>query len=130
MGMTLVHHWLGYAVVGTWAVVAVWALVLRLVRVEESPAFWRFVAVSQVLLGIQLLGGVVLLLMGRLPAGFDWFDNVFHILYGIVFPVVVLVFAHRWSQEGRWSPHTIFAVAGLVLFGLTARAWMTGVGVG
>lgn len=130
MGVTLFHHFFGYAVVGSWAIVCCWALALRLLRYEETPTFWRFVAVSQVLLGVQLIVGVVLLLMGRLPAGFDWFDNIFHILYGIVFPVVVLVFAHRWSQQGRWSPHTIFSVAGLVLFGLTARAWMTGAGIG
>ncbi|QBI18192.1 hypothetical protein ER308_00455 [Egibacter rhizosphaerae] len=134
MTLALLHNWVGYAIVGSWAIVAGWGFALRLLRYEETPTFWRFVALAQILLLGQLLVGLVLLLIGRIPVGGSWgaawFDNVFHILYGLVFPIVTLVFAHRWSLEGRRSPHTIFAVAGLVLFGLTARAWMTGAGMG
>ena len=128
MTITVVHSWAGYAIVGSWAIIAGWGLALSLLKYDETPTFWRFVGVAQVLLGLQLVVGAVLLLMGRLPAA-TLFDNAFHILYGIVFPVIVLVFAHRWSQQGRWNPHLVFAVVGLVNFGLTARALMTGLGM-
>ncbi len=126
MSLTVLHSWVGYAIVGSWAIVAGWGLALALTRYDDTPTFWRFVGVAQVLLGVQLLAGLVLLALGRLPAGADWFNNVFHILYGFAFPVVVLVYAHRWSRAGRVNPHLAFAVTGLVLFGLTARAWQTG----
>lgn len=128
MSITLLHNWAGYAIVGSWAIVGGWALALRFLPYDETPTFWRAVSVAQILLFVQLLAGLVLLLLGRLPAGQNWFDNIFHVLYGIVFPLVVLFFAHKWSREGRYDPHTAFAVTGLVLFGLTARAWMTGAG--
>jgi hypothetical protein len=129
MSISLVHQWVGYAIVGSWAVVGGWSLALRFLPYEDTPTFWRAVSVAQILLVLQLAVGLVLLLLGRLPAGDDWFTNVFHILYGIVFPLVVLFFAHKWSREGRYDPHTAFAVTGLVLFGLTARAWLTGFGM-
>lgn len=129
MTITLIHQWVGYAIVGSWAIVGGWALALRLLPYEETPTFWRAVSVAQIMLFAQLLVGLVLLAMGRLPAGDDWFLNIFHVLYGLVFPVVVLFLAHKWSREGRYNPHTAFAVTGLVIFGLTARAWMTGFGM-
>lgn len=129
MIITLIHQWVGYVIVGSWAVVGGWALALRFLPYEDTPTFWRAVSVAQILLFAQFLVGVALLVMGRLPAGSDWFTNVFHVLYGAVFPVIVLFFAHKWSREGRRHPHTAFAVTGLVIFGLTARAWMTGFGM-
>ena len=126
MSLAVLHSWVGYAIVGSWALVAGWGLALSFLPYEDTPTFWRVVSIAQVLLGIQLIAGTVLLLMGRLPAGDDWFNNIFHVLYGFAFPVIVLVFAHRWSRAGRFDPHLIFSVTGLVLFGLTARAWMTG----
>lgn len=127
MSISSLHSWVGYAIVGSWAIVGGWSLALRFLSYDETPTFWRMVSVAQVLLGLQLVAGVVLLAMGRLPAS-GWFLNVFHVLYGIVFPIVVLFVAHKWSREGRFNPYSAFAVTGLVLFGLTARAWMTGAG--
>jgi hypothetical protein len=81
----------------------------------------------------QVVAGVVLLLLfafgaAGLPGDGSAFDVSFHLLYGAGFPLVVLVFAHKWAREGRYDPHTVFAVAGLVIFGLTARAWQVGAG--
>lgn len=129
MTLTLLHAWVGYGLVGIWAVVAGWGLALRFLPYDETPTFWRVLTLAQVGLALQLLVGTGLLALGRLPAGQDWFLNVFHVLYGFAFPVVVLVVAHRLSRAGRVDPHLAFAVAGLVLFGLTARAWMTGMGM-
>lgn len=124
------HWWIGMVIVGSWATVAGWAFALRLLRYPETPTFWRFVSLAQLLLGAQLLIGLVLWLMGGRPGTGSLFDQTFHILYGFVFPLVVLFFAHAWSRAGRFDPHSAFAVAGLVIFGLTARAFMVGAGTG
>ena len=64
------------------------------------------------------------------PGDGSMFIYVFHPLYGIVFPLLTLFFAHKWAREGRYHPHAVFGVAGLVVFGLTARAMMVGLGIG
>jgi len=129
---------IGFAVVGSWAVVMFWALALRFTRYDETPTFWRAVSVAQVLLALQLLVGLVLMgwwLLGDGPApganaGGGWFNGTFHLLYGIAFPFVVLVVGHRLATQGRYHPHSVFAVVGLVIFGLTARAFAVGAGTG
>lgn len=127
MDLTTPHFWVGFVLVSAWAVLAGWSGALRLIGYDETPTFWRAVSVAQVLLVIQLVIGLVLLLIGRLPAA-RLLDNVFHPLYGFVFPLVTLFFAHKWSREGRFDPHAAFAVAALVIFGLSARAMMVGLG--
>jgi hypothetical protein len=129
MSLTTPHFWVGFALVSIWAIIAGWSLALRLIGYDETPTFWRVVSVAQILLAIQLAIGLVLLLLGRLPAD-RLLDNVFHPLYGFVFPLVTLFFAHKWSREGRFHPHAAFAVAGLVIFGLSSRAMMVGLGIG
>jgi hypothetical protein len=124
---------LGYAVIGSWAVIACWSFALRLTRHEDTPTFWRAVSVAQILLVVQIIVGVVLFGLfavgaAGLPGDGSAFDVSFHLLYGAGFPLVVLFFAHKWARERRYDPHTVFAVAGLVLFGLTARAWQVGAG--
>ena len=136
MSLTALHGYiLGFAVIGAWATICGWSLALRLLRYEETPTFWRAVSVAQILLAIQLVVGLVLVviwLLGRggPPGGGGWFNGTFHLLYGIVFPVVVLLYGHRVAREGRFNPHTVFSVVGLVIFGLTSRAWAVGAGVG
>jgi hypothetical protein len=122
---------IGYAVIGSWATIAGWALALRFTRYEETPTFWRAVSVAQVLLVLQFFAGMALLTMytlgaAGLPGDGSAFEVSFHLLYGAGFPLVVLFFAHKWAREGRWDAYTIFFVAGLVIFGLTARAWQVG----
>jgi hypothetical protein len=63
---------------------------------------------------------------GGLPGDGSAFQVTFHVLYGMVFPLIVLAVAHRGARDGRLNPYTAFAVVGLVNFGLTARAWMVG----
>jgi hypothetical protein len=131
MDLTAVHGYMvGFAVIGSWAVICFWALALAFTRYEETPTFWRAVSVAQILLVVQLAIGVVLLVMGRWPgppAGRGAATLAFHLLYGVGFPLVVLVVGHATARRGRWSPHLVFAVVGLVNFGLTTRAWMVGI---
>jgi len=129
---------LGFLLISTWAVIMFWSLALRFTRYTETPTFWRAVSVAQVLLAVQLLVGLILIgywLLGDgqppgANSGGGWFSGTFHILYGVVFPMIVLVVGHRIARAGQQSPYTVFAVVGLVNFGLLARAWMVGAGTG
>lgn len=128
-------YWLGVPVWASWVIIMVWALVLRLAGAGETPTFWRAVSVAQILLALQVVVGVVLLALwalglGAPPVPGSAFQSVFHVLYGLVFPLVVLVVGHRFAVQGRMEPHTAFAVVGLVNFGLLFRAWQTGMLVG
>ncbi len=129
---------LGFLVIGVWAVVMFWSGALALTRYDETPMFWRFVSLAQVSLVLQLVVGLVLMgwwLLGDgqppgANSGGGWFNGTFHLLYGVVFPLLVLLAGHGFSRRGRYGPHAVFAVVGLVNFGLTARAWMVGAGTG
>lgn len=134
MDLTTIHGWIaGLALAASWAIVAIWALVLRLAKAGETPLFWRAVSGAQLLLLAQLVLGLVLFgawAFGAagLPGAATAWDTGWHVLYGLVFPVVVLFFAHKWAREGRFNPHAAFSLAGLVIFALALRAFMVGLG--
>ncbi len=130
MDLATPHTWIGTIIVGTWATICGWAVALRFTRYDETPTFWKAVSVAQILLVVQLLYGIVLLFAGRRPGDASLFETVFHALYGFGFPLVVLFFAHKWSREGRYDPHSAFAVAAFVIFALTVRGWLLGAGMG
>lgn len=124
---------LGFVIIGSWATICFWSLALRFTSYEETPTFWRVVSIAQILLVVQFFVGLALLVMyafgaAGLPGDSSAFDVSFHLLYGAGFPLVVLFFGHKWARSGRYDAHTTFAVVGLVIFGLTARAWQVGVG--
>ena len=128
MDFASVHGYvIGFGVIGGWAIIAFWSLILRLRKRDEAPVFWRAVSVVQVLLAVQVLVGGVLLVMGRRPGDGGGGTLLFHLSYALFSPLVVLFFAHKWARDHRYDPSTIFAVAGLVIFGLTFRAWQVGV---
>lgn len=137
MSITALHGYLlGFAVIGSWAVIMFWSLALSFLKYEETPTFWRVVSVAQILLVVQLVVGLILVVLwlagsGQPPganSGGGWFNGTFHLLYGIVFPVIVLFVGHRMARQGRYNPHVVFALVGLVIFGLTGRAWQVGAG--
>lgn len=120
-------YMIGIALIGSWFVVMVVALVLRVAKRDgETPFFWRIVSIAQVLIALQLLIGLGLFAAGGRPAA-DTFDTVFHMLYGAVFPGIVLFYGHKVAREGRMHPLSAFATVGLVNFGLTARSFMVAV---
>jgi hypothetical protein len=126
MNLEALHGYvLGFLLIGGWLIVCLWSLALRLLRRVQTPTFWRAVSIVQVLLVVQLVLGLVLLVLGRRPAG-GGFGTMLHLSYGILSPLVVLVVAHGWARAGRYDAHSIFAVAGLVNFGLAVRAWQVG----
>jgi hypothetical protein len=120
-----VHAVIGYAIVGLWGTFFLWGGGAWVIRREPNPWFWRLLAVLQGLLGVQLIAGLVLLATGHRATG--WL----HYLYGVVFPVIVLVVAHVIArgleeEEDTWKA---FAIAGFFVFGLTLRALTTGLGL-
>jgi hypothetical protein len=72
---------------------------------------------------VQALVGVILLVFGGRT-------SLLHIVYGAIFPVLVLGVAHVLARDAfshrPWAP---FALASFFCFGLTLRALMTGLGL-
>jgi hypothetical protein len=120
--MSSVHRYIGFAIVGLAAILPLWGLVALIVKREPNRWFWGVLAALQGVLVLQLIAGIVLLAMGRrLP-------SLLHLLYGVVFPAVVLAVGHvigrgLANEEDTWK---VFAVAGFFVLGLTLRALTTG----
>ncbi len=129
--MSSVHTFIAFAVVALFAVGWLWGLVAWIGKRDVGAAFWVWLSVAQVVIGIQAVVGTLLLLMGRRPT--DWL----HLVYGYG-PLLVLVAAHWIAREGRHGkpgveplkPWVPFAWAAFICFGLTLRGLMTGLGVG
>jgi hypothetical protein len=118
------HRVEGFVIVAGWGLLFLWGVGLFLLRRDAGRLYWGLLALLQVLLGVQLLAGLALLIGGdRRP--------VLHYLYGAVFPAAVLVVCHVFSRGLEKPPfHLFFTWGALVVFGLTARALMTGLGLG
>jgi hypothetical protein len=123
--MPSVHKFIGFATVIGWGALFLWGTAVWVLRRDPTRWFWRLLAALQVLLGIQLVAGIVLLATGhRLP-------SLLHLGYGVVFPLIALLVAHvlARSLEDDFDAHKIFSVAAFVVFGLTLRALTTGLGL-
>jgi hypothetical protein len=101
-----------------------WLLGLGIWVLRRQPprAFWWIVAFVQAGVLLQAVAGVVLLFLGgRAPA--------LHYVYGVMFPVLVLLVAHVLARDAfAHRPWVPFALAAFFSFGLTLRALMTGLG--
>jgi hypothetical protein len=118
------HRIEGFVIVAGWGVLFFWGIGLFLLKREAGRLYWGLLAGLQVLLGLQLVAGMVLLATGgRQP--------LLHYLYGSVFPAVVLVVCHVLTRGLEKPPyHLFFTWGAFFVFGLTARALMTGLGLG
>jgi hypothetical protein len=124
-GICLVHAYIGFAIVGGWALLFLWGLGAFIVKREPNQWFWRALAVLQVGIIVQLVVGVTLLGTGHhLP-------SFLHFAYGVLFPAIVLVIAHTVGRglEDEADAWKVFAVASFFVFGLTLRALSTGLGL-
>lgn len=120
--MPEIHKFIGVAVVALFAVTTVWGAgaILRK-RQDAGKVFWILVAASQVVVGLQLLAGVVLLLLGyALPV-------LLHLAYG-VFTAAALVWAHIEGRKRTILKYVPFVWACFFAFGLSLRAFQTGAG--
>ena len=129
--MPEVHKYIGYAVVVVFGLLWFWPTTAwllgkaRRVRGEPGRWYWGLVAVVQVTLAVQIVGGLILLAIHGIHA-----KPILHYLYGSVFPIIVLVVAHvfaRSMERDQWVP---FAWGGFVCWGLVLRALFTGLGIG
>ncbi|GBC86383.1 hypothetical protein HRbin12_00371 [bacterium HR12] len=136
--MSEVHAVVGFVVVGVFALGWLWGLGAFLLRRGPGEGFWVWLTVAQVAAGLQAALGILLLLLGRRLVSPGALGGVLHYVYGLL-PLLLFVFAHVIAREGNarlvgidrpvrpWVP---FAWASFISFGLTARALMTGLGIG
>lgn len=119
--MIAVHRIVGLSIGGIFALVALWGLFFWIRNVDPGELFWHVVAAGQILLILQVVVGVV---MFFLRGGM----NPLHYAYG-AFPLLVLYFAHRQKGKYEGLEWVAFSIAGLIIFGLQTRGFMTGLGM-
>jgi hypothetical protein len=115
------HRILGLGVGGIFGVVALWGLFMWIRNADPGQMFWRLVATGQVGLLLQVVLGVVMFFA---RGGMD----PLHYAYG-AFPILVLYVAHRQSKKYEGLEWVAFSIAGLIVFGLQTRGFMTGLGM-
>jgi len=120
------HRFVAYSIPAGFALLALGALFTFLRNKEPGAWFWNLLAAVQVVLGVQVIVGLVLFATGHraVAKGPDWL----HYVYGGLFPLAVLVFAHRFAARHAGVAAATFGIASLVAFGLTFRALQTGLG--
>ena len=127
--MTLAHRWLGTAIVGLFVVTMLWAVVLLLLRREETPVGLRAVQHwTENLLVVQTVLGVVLLVIGRRVVGPP--DAWLHGLYGSLFPLIAVVGGRLAALRRERRQYVGLAWGAFFAFGLTLRAVQTACGAG
>jgi len=120
--MSEIHKFIGLAVVALFGVTTLWGLgAILLKRQDAGKIFWVLVAASQVVVGLQLAGGVVLMLLGKhLPV-------LLHLAYGVC-TTGALLWAHNEGRKRTILRYVPFVWACFFAFGLSLRAFQTGVG--
>ena len=120
------HRLVAYSVPAGFALLALGAVYTYLRNKEPGSWFWNLLGGVQVVLGIQVIVGAILFATGGRPetSGPSWL----HYVYGGLFPLAVLVLAHRTARRRPGIEAVVFGLASLVAFGLTFRALQTGLG--
>src|SRR4029450_5015325 len=122
--MARFHELEGFVIVTGWGGLFLFGIGLFITRRDATRVYWGLLTVLQVLLGIQLLAGLVLFAEGGRPA-------VLHYLYGAGFPALVLVVCHVFTRGLEKPPyHLFFTIGAFFVFGLTVRALMNERGSG
>jgi hypothetical protein len=133
-----IHRYIGFAVVGVFALGWIWGLLAWITKRGPGERYWIWLTAAQVVAGLQAVLGIVLLLTGRRMATPGTLGDVLHYVYGLL-PILLFVFAHVVARAGNakiigidrpvrsWVP---FAWVSFICFGLTSRALMTGLGIG
>ena len=123
--MVRVHEFVGFLVVGVFAIGWLFGLVLWISKRVAGDWFWRWLVAAQVVAIAQAVLGIVLLLLGERP------PTTLHYVYGFG-PLVVIAIAHALARDAAFEqrPWIPFAVASFICFGLSLRALMTGLGIG
>jgi hypothetical protein len=137
--VSTVHEVVGFVVVGVFTIGWIWGLGAWISKRGPGDRYWVWLAVAQVVVGVQAVLGITLLLMGRrMTSPGAALGGVLHYVYGLL-PLLLFVFAHVVARAGNakligidrpvrpWVP---FAWVSFICFGLTSRALITGLGIG
>lgn len=119
------HAWLGLVMVGLLTSLALWGLVLRLQQRDEAPTAYRALQYwTENLLVLQMLGGVVLLFMGRrVPADLFPWD---HYIYGSLFPLIALIAGRLAGLRREERDYVGMAWGAFFAAALSLQAMVTG----
>ena len=130
--MTDFHGVIAYFIPSGFLLLALWALGVVIVNRGPGPWFWRVLAVLQVIVGVQLMVGIILLVQG------GWPKNWRHFVYGAAMPLLMLFIAHRLgagksvaglgANRFRDVPWAVFGIASFIAAAATFMAYVTGVG--
>lgn len=127
--MNTAHRYLGFAIVFAFLAIGVLGLVLRLLKRDEAPRWYRGLQhYTENVLVVQTVLGIILLLMGRRVAGgpLVWL----HYLYGSLFPLIAVVGGRIAALRREEREYVGLAWGAFFAAGLTTRALMTGLGIG
>ena len=84
-----------------------------------SPGYRSTLILTEILFVAQALLGIALFLGGRHPR-----DSL-HILYGVVLVLAIPVAASYTSSHDRRREALVYGVIGIIMVGLSVRAFMT-----
>lgn len=123
--MTILHRWLGTAIVVLFVVLMLSGLVLRLLGRRETPTWtWAVQHWTENLLLVQTLTGIVLLVLGRRVGVGDWW----HYLYGSIFPLIAIVAGRLYGLRRGEREYVGLAWGAFIASALVLRAVQTGCG--
>ena len=118
--MRQVHQYLGLGIAGLFLLLSLWGLLQWIRNADPGQTYYRVLAIAQVGVVLQVIVGILMFAFER-EGGLD----PLHLAYG-AFPVLVLFAAHRYSSKLQGLEWVAFAIAGLFIFGLQLRGYMTG----
>jgi hypothetical protein len=128
--VTQFHHLIAYFIPSGFLLLALWSLAVVITNRGPGEWFWRILAVLQVIVGIQIIAGLILLISGKWPA------NWRHFVYGAAMPLLLLWAAHRLSAgrpvlglgENKFQdvPWAVFGIASFIAAAATFMAYLTG----
>ncbi|MDP8927899.1 MAG: hypothetical protein M3O70_04785 [Actinomycetota bacterium] len=123
--METFHFYLGASLVVAFLIISVYGVLARLFRRRGlGKLFWGVLYYSETVLVVQIVLGILLLLAGHRVG------NVLHYVYGSLFPLIALVVGRLYALRREDYDYVPIAFAAFVAFGLTTRAFMTGLGIG
>ncbi|MDQ3931816.1 MAG: hypothetical protein M3252_03125 [Actinomycetota bacterium] len=123
--MPAFHFYLGASIVVAFLVISAYGGLARLFRRPGlGRLFWGLLYYSETALVVQIVLGILLLLGGNRVG------DLLHYVYGSLFPLIALVVGRLYALRREDYDYVPIAFATFVAFGLTTRAFMTGIGVG
>ena len=120
--MSTAHSYIGLALAGVFLLIFLSGLLFWIINRDPGRVFWAMLGAGQIGLGLFALTGIVMFILRRPELNID---RILHFLYGL-FPFLVLFYAHRFARRAESVAWGAFAVAGLIVFGLLVRGYMTG----